>query len=308
MTATVVKTIQNKNLALKGVVTAIPGANQFTIPILAGQGIGSFVDVANPHWAFVLLTHGGTGAAPQGEQQLVTAYNSTTGTFTTNAFTAPVGSGDWVLILHPDIANMAAVLSAIGALNNLSAAQVLAAITTDDTPFPGADVSKAAEAEIVDDHIHNYAVSFGVAAVPSGTTHVADVEGLTDFLLTSGAAAFGAPVQILGTSDTPVRPNMTYFDPREILMTSVSNATLFIIRVVWVDLLGGQTEAQAETAMQYTDVMVQQATVAGLNLVQECRMIRIPSGTALYAKIKNTTNSATLHFNFSIHEYPSPSP
>jgi hypothetical protein len=54
--------------------------------------------------------------------------------------------------------------------------------------------------------------------------------------------------------------------------------------------------------------MIQQATVAGLNLVQECRMIKIPSTTALYAKIKNATNAATLHFNFSIHEYPSPTP
>jgi hypothetical protein len=161
---------------------------------------------------------------------------------------------------------------------------------------------------VTNQHIHNYAVSFGKAASPSGTTHVADVESLTAFTLTSGSGAFGSAVQILGTSDTPVRTGMRYFDPREILMTSVSNSSLFIIRIVWVNLLGGQTEAQAETAMQYTDVMVQQATVAGLNLVQECRMIQIATGTALYAKIKNTTNSATLNFNFSIHEYPSPTP
>jgi hypothetical protein len=159
-----------------------------------------------------------------------------------------------------------------------------------------------------DQHIHNYAVAFGTAALPSGTTHVADVESLNDFVLTSGAAAFGAAVQVLGTRDTPVRAGMLAFDPREILMTAVSNATLFVLRIVWVNLLAGQTEAQAETAMQYTDVMIQQATVAGLNLVQECRMIKIPSTTALYAKIKNATNAATLHFNFSIHEYPSPTP
>ncbi len=43
---------------------------------------------------------GGAGAAPQGETQDITAYNSATGVFTTNPFTAPgVGIGDDMIIL-----------------------------------------------------------------------------------------------------------------------------------------------------------------------------------------------------------------
>ncbi len=90
----------NSGLSYRGTVTAVPGVNQFTIPTLAGVGTGAFVDTASPYKAFVFRDAGGLGVAPQGETQDITAYDSATGVFTTNPFTAPgVGAGDDVIIL-----------------------------------------------------------------------------------------------------------------------------------------------------------------------------------------------------------------
>jgi hypothetical protein len=90
----------SSGLAFVGVVTAVPGANQFTIPTLIGHGDTAFVN-----WnAFVFWDAGGAGAAPQGEQQAITGYVSATGIFTTGAFTAAVAVGDVMLIMHPEIA------------------------------------------------------------------------------------------------------------------------------------------------------------------------------------------------------------
>jgi len=92
-------------LVLAGYVTAVPGANQFTISTLAGLGDTRFT-AAIPYSAYVLWDAGGAAAAPQGEQQRITAYVSATGTFTAGAFTAAVAVGDYVAIVHPAIIEM----------------------------------------------------------------------------------------------------------------------------------------------------------------------------------------------------------
>ena len=91
-------------LAYGGTVTAVPGANQFTIPTLAGLGAGKFVDAVAPWWALVFRDAGGAGAAPQGEMQAITAYVTATGAFTTAAFTAAVAVDDEILLLNPLLA------------------------------------------------------------------------------------------------------------------------------------------------------------------------------------------------------------
>jgi hypothetical protein len=96
-----------------GRVTAVPGANQFTIPALAGMGETKFVN-----WtAFVYRDAGGAGVAPQGESQVITAYVSTSGAFTAGAFTAAVAVGDEILIIHPRIADIATILTNVNTVN-----------------------------------------------------------------------------------------------------------------------------------------------------------------------------------------------
>lgn len=153
---------------------------------------------------------------------------------------------------------------------------------------------------ITQGHIHNLSVAFGVAAVPT-LTHFADVERLSPFTITSGNGTFGAATNVLGSGDTPFRTGMTSFDPREIHTVSVSVATPWIIRWVWGTAT--QTEAQAEAALQYSNVIVQQAVVTGISFPQEVRMYKLLSSSQLWAKGENATNGATLTFLFQIHEY-----
>lgn len=97
----------SSGLAFLGVVTAVPGANQFTIATLTGHGDTAFVGWS----AFVFWDAAGGGAAPQGEQQAITVYTSATGVFTTGAFTVAAAVGDIVLILHPRIAELADLIT-----------------------------------------------------------------------------------------------------------------------------------------------------------------------------------------------------
>jgi len=106
-----------------GVVTAVPGANQFTIPGLAGLGAGKFAGATNPFRAFVFRDAAGLSAAPQGEIQAVTAYATATGTFTTNAFTAPVNIGDEMLIVFAPMLGGTTVIAAGNAVGNWQAAE-----------------------------------------------------------------------------------------------------------------------------------------------------------------------------------------
>ncbi|MDP3244981.1 MAG: hypothetical protein Q8M83_05010, partial [bacterium] len=92
---------------------AVPGANQFTISALGGLGAGKFAGATNPYQAFVLRDAGGASAAPQGEILPVTVYTTATGVFTTAAFTAAVAVGDEILIVHPSLAGVIAVLAAL---------------------------------------------------------------------------------------------------------------------------------------------------------------------------------------------------
>ena len=87
-----------QGLVYYGVVTNIPGANQFDVALLAGKGDTYFDDFI----VYVIRDTGGAGAAPEGEFQTVTAY-LTAGTFTHTAFSAALGVGDEVLLLHPSL-------------------------------------------------------------------------------------------------------------------------------------------------------------------------------------------------------------
>jgi hypothetical protein len=101
-----------QGLQYYGVVTAVPGANQFTVPLLAGQGANKFIGLW-PYWVYVLRDAAGGGALPQGELQTITAYATATGTFTTAAFSAAVGVGDEIIVMNPMIANLITIMGAI---------------------------------------------------------------------------------------------------------------------------------------------------------------------------------------------------
>ncbi len=84
-------------MARQGVVTDVPNVTTFRVVGFIGLGSTLF-----RNWAvYVLWKTGGLGAAPQGEMQVASAFNSADGTFTHPAFTAPLVVGDKVLLIHP---------------------------------------------------------------------------------------------------------------------------------------------------------------------------------------------------------------
>ncbi len=83
-------------------------------------------------------------------------------------------------------------------------------------------------------HFHNHEKWFGAAAVASGETHVADRlgPGISPFALVSGNDAWGNWVQILGSSDTPVRAGMALYDAHRFMVTTTDSTAPFNIQFV----------------------------------------------------------------------------
>ena len=101
------------DLAYYGVVTWVISNTQFVATGLVGLGDGALVGYAT----YVLAKADGTTTAPHAEQPAVTAYVSSSGTFTHVAYTAPLAVGDQLLILHPNIsANITSILTQINKL------------------------------------------------------------------------------------------------------------------------------------------------------------------------------------------------
>jgi hypothetical protein len=86
---------------IKGVADA--GTNSTTaIPIAALAGFGNdFFN--NQFYMQILKNSNNAGAAPEKQTRKITDYASTTGTFTTDAFSAAVEAGDICLILHESV-------------------------------------------------------------------------------------------------------------------------------------------------------------------------------------------------------------
>lgn len=91
------------DLAYYGLVTRVISATQFVAAGLAGLGDGALVNYA----AYVMAKANGTITPPHAEQPAVSAYVSSSGTFTHAVYTAALAVGDHLLLLHPDISTTA---------------------------------------------------------------------------------------------------------------------------------------------------------------------------------------------------------
>jgi len=156
------------------------------------------------------------------------------------------------------------------------------------------------EVDIIEEHFHNRERWFGKYSDQSGN-HWAVAAGLTPYRATSGSGAFGSDTndeaKVLGTEDTPAISGMTLFDLHRILITAASNATDFVLRIVY----GSGTMAAAEQAGQYTDVMVQEAKKGS---PIEVIMPRTTCASyKVWVRAKNASNNATIDFFVGLHEY-----
>jgi hypothetical protein len=87
-------------LAFKGTVTTYTDTTHFKVSGLAGFGNDYFGGPNNSWYVYALRDSGGAGALPQGEDETISDYVSSDGTFTHTAFTTPLAVGDEVLIVH----------------------------------------------------------------------------------------------------------------------------------------------------------------------------------------------------------------
>lgn len=94
-------------LVYRGRVSAVPGANQFTIEEFSGKiPAGIMVDANAPWHAYVEFDAGGLSAAPQGQILPLTAA-SAAAVFATAGFAGgDVAAGDIVQIIHPALAGI----------------------------------------------------------------------------------------------------------------------------------------------------------------------------------------------------------
>jgi len=100
---------------VRGAVLSITDANNFESLEFVGYGDDFFVG----WWAFVLWDAGGAGAAPQGEYQQVTDYDSATGQITHGAFTANVAATDEVLLIHPALYEVLTIRGGAGTIQSI---------------------------------------------------------------------------------------------------------------------------------------------------------------------------------------------
>ena len=151
-------------------------------------------------------------------------------------------------------------------------------------------------------HLHNMERWFGKSGDQSGNNW-GTASSLTPYQAISGSGAFGSDAddeaKILGTDDTPVITGHLQFDPHRIMVTAASNATDSVLRLIY----GTGTMADAESAGQYSDVMI---TEARKGMPTEIKMPHddiIAGSTKIWMRLKNATNNATVDFFLGMHGY-----
>lgn len=149
-------------------------------------------------------------------------------------------------------------------------------------------------------HVHNRERWCGKLGSQTATDWC-DPGSLSPFRAISGNGDFGGDTDdealVVGTGDKPHISGMTKYDLHRILVTASSQATDWVLRIIY----GSGTMAAAESAGQYSDVMVQEARKGG---PIEVIMPRGTCGTTkVWVRAKNATDNATIDFFAASHEY-----
>jgi len=153
----------------------------------------------------------------------------------------------------------------------------------------------------IEKHFHNRERWFGKAIPQTVTDWAAD--NLNPFVAISGAGVYGADANdeaLVFGSDDDVIAGDVYFDLGQMNVVAASATTPYKVRIIW----GTGTMADAITAGQYTETMVQIAAAGGRQGAFPFKMPRIATGTQVWVQVKNATDNATLSFFVGGHPYP----
>lgn len=152
-------------------------------------------------------------------------------------------------------------------------------------------------------HLHSGGRWFQLATAPNLPTHAADRIGTNvatpgPFRIDAGNSAWGAWVQILGSTDTPVQVGRVFFDPHQIIVHDTERAAVYYIQVG-----RGASGADALAAGTYME-FVFNATVQKETGIIQLQTGRAPAGSILWARcLCPGNNTAWFDFYFGIHEY-----
>lgn len=152
---------QHNGLVFRGTVTTYTDTTHFNVSGFPDFGNADDFpeEFFKDYHVYVVWDADGAGAAPQGENQPVSAYSSSDGAFTHTAFTAPLAVGDEVLLIHPSALNASVLadLEEIKGAGFVSADDSLYAISTDiseilDLTRTEGDIAVSAETNLfIDD-------------------------------------------------------------------------------------------------------------------------------------------------------------
>lgn len=155
----------------------------------------------------------------------------------------------------------------------------------------------------IEHHLHNLEKWFGAAAAASGETHIADrMDGaISPFALLSGNSDFGSWVQLLGSSDLPVRAGMTMADAHRIMVTTVDSTNPFIVQVMVGESADFAANLLAENFTEFPYIAATNNSDSG---VTDIKAQRITAGTKAWGRCACIGQDAkTINFYVGIHEY-----
>lgn len=163
----------------------------------------------------------------------------------------------------------------------------------------GVEDSLAYRVHEIEKHLHNNERWLGAAAVPSGETHVADSDSMAAFQIDAGEDTWGAWVQIIGSSDTPVTAGMAKFDLHRILVTDVERRNT----LTRVQVASGESGAAALASGDYSEIMLLPDNLGKLDPYDILKP-RYANGTKVWARAWVAgASTGTLDFFVGIHEY-----
>ena len=165
----------------------------------------------------------------------------------------------------------------------------------------GVSNSLAYKVHEIEKHLHSSGSWFGKAATATAT-HFADRIGpaIDPFQLDAGNETWGDWVQILGADDTPARADQLFFDPHQVIISSVEKAGAYFIQMA-----RGASGTAGFDAGNYTE-FVYMADGTGMrgSGITDVQTGRAPAGSLLWARtLLIGENTGTIDFYMGVHEY-----
>jgi len=168
----------------------------------------------------------------------------------------------------------------------------------------GISVTATEKVHITEHHLHHHARWLALAAIPVGETHRADRFSpghASAFQIDAGNDTWGAWVQILGSSDTPISSNALFYDPHLIHISDSERNVPYLIQFAH-----GDSPAIALADDEYTEFVycsVGTGQVAE-RMAQQVQTDRHSVRTKLWARcFCPGQNTGTLDFYIGLHEY-----